>query len=381
MATYTIELRKLVQAQFNVFDDTWTTFDPNHKPELISKILRRYWFYEIGQETPDRFKHYINEHLARIMPYYNKLYQSELFDLAPMYNMWLETDDTIDRNLVKGMTRVSRSDLNSLRQMADSLKQLEQGTANAIGNLNNTGTENWKETTTGDKHEKYDEDTTQNTVGKEAFEENVATSENQVMEDKLVGDKTTHTTTDRDTSGTRRYSDTPQGIITSSGGLSIDAQYLTNYTSETGTEDITSDTKEDLTNTENKTTDTTGKKDTTSTKDTTQDVTGTKDSTTDIDYSESKVGDKRTTFNQDTTDDERTTGRTDRFTQGSESSKTAQTSGQNEQENLTETETHGKIIKGATVSRADLIQKYRDSIINIDNMIISELANNFMGVF
>lgn len=381
MATYTIELRKLVQAQFNVFDDSWSTFDPKHKPELISKILRRYWFYEIGQETPDRFKHYINEHLARIMPYYNKLYQSELFDLAPMYNMWLETDDTIDRNHMKGLTRVSRSDLNSLRQMADSLKQLEQGTANAIGNTNNTGTDHWQETTTGDKHEVYDEDTTEKTVEKEVFEENVATSENQVMEDKLVGEKSTHTTTDRNTTGTRRYSDTPQGIITSAGGLSIDAQYLTNYTAETGTEDITSDTTENLTNTENKTTDTTGKKDTTSTKDTTEDVTGTKNSTTDTDYSEKKEGDRRTTFNEDTTDDEKTTGKTDRFSQGSESTQTAQLSGQNENETLTESEKRGKIIKGTTVSRADLLQKYRDSIINIDNMIIAELANNFMGVF
>lgn len=73
VSRYTMELGKLVGSGYEIFDDSWTTFVEMHKKELCDKIIRHYFFCEIGQETPDRFKHYLNEHLARIMPYYNQL--------------------------------------------------------------------------------------------------------------------------------------------------------------------------------------------------------------------------------------------------------------------------------------------------------------------
>lgn len=92
VSRYTMELGKLVGSGYEIFDDSWTTFVEMHKTELCDKIIRHYFFYEIGQETPDRFKHYLNEHLARIMPYYNQLYKSELLEIIPLYNHFLETN-------------------------------------------------------------------------------------------------------------------------------------------------------------------------------------------------------------------------------------------------------------------------------------------------
>ena len=49
------ELGQLVSTGYQVFDDTWSTYIPEHKSELCAKIVRHYFFYEIGQDTPDKF--------------------------------------------------------------------------------------------------------------------------------------------------------------------------------------------------------------------------------------------------------------------------------------------------------------------------------------
>lgn len=87
---YSIELGALVTTGYQVFDDSWSTEVPEHKQELCQKILRHYWFYQIGQTMPDKFRHYINEHLARIMPYYNQLYRSEMIKFDPLVTRLLD---------------------------------------------------------------------------------------------------------------------------------------------------------------------------------------------------------------------------------------------------------------------------------------------------
>lgn len=87
MAKYTVELGKLIESGFDLGLDKYPIFDEEYRRPLNNKILRHYWFREIGFETAELFKRYLNQTLAEIMPYYNQLYKSELIEFNPLYNV------------------------------------------------------------------------------------------------------------------------------------------------------------------------------------------------------------------------------------------------------------------------------------------------------
>lgn len=70
-------------AREKVFDFDYPIFDKEYKPTLEKKILRRYYTREIGLETVGLWKHFLCTRLNEIMPYYNKLYESELLKFNP----------------------------------------------------------------------------------------------------------------------------------------------------------------------------------------------------------------------------------------------------------------------------------------------------------
>lgn len=74
-----------------VFDFDFPIFDENYRSVLETKILRHYYTREIGQETVGLWKHFMNMRLNEIMPYYNKLYESELLEFNPLYNVKYDT--------------------------------------------------------------------------------------------------------------------------------------------------------------------------------------------------------------------------------------------------------------------------------------------------
>lgn len=400
MAVYTIELRKLVNSGYNVFDDSWNTYIPEHKAILCDKILRRYWFYEIGSETPDRFKHYLNEHLARIMPYYNQLYASELLKLVPLYNYWLENDDESTRTFAGNRNKVNRNDTTSIMQMAESLQRMMSGTSDAVGSLTGSQHDTWTEDKTG----KQDETTHTDTTGKEIYHEDTTSKETEdkdttfdgsetgkeTVTDKSDGTKTVDTTASGTTSNTRRYSDTPQAQINEQ-QMTIEQQYLTNYTRDNGTTSSTGHESDVISNTENKTIDTTKTTKNTGTEDNTKNIEGTKDSTTDrtgsedgtknITYSEEKNGEKDISSKQDTTDKEQTTGTEHSFSNGSTQNNLTSVGGESETQSDKEGKQGKATMKGFVVSQSQLLKEYRSTFLNIDAQIIEELGNNFMGVF
>lgn len=67
-----------------VFDFDFPIFDEDYRPVLLKKILKHYYTREIGEETVGLWKLRLDARLNEIMPYYNKLYESELIDFDPM---------------------------------------------------------------------------------------------------------------------------------------------------------------------------------------------------------------------------------------------------------------------------------------------------------
>ena len=69
-----------------IFTTNCTFFDNNYRSVLCKKILKHYYMREIGAETVGLWMLWMNTKLEEIMPYYNKLYESEQIEFNPMHN-------------------------------------------------------------------------------------------------------------------------------------------------------------------------------------------------------------------------------------------------------------------------------------------------------
>lgn len=112
MSSYTTELRYICEdyaglaksADYNsidsileasrekLFDFDFPIFDETYRAPLEKKIMRHYYRREIGFETAGLFKHYLCVKMTEIMPYYNQLYKSQLYDFNPFYDIDLTRD-------------------------------------------------------------------------------------------------------------------------------------------------------------------------------------------------------------------------------------------------------------------------------------------------
>ena len=70
-----------------VFNFNFPIFDENYRQVLCRKILKHYYTREIAHETVGRWKLALNTKLNEIMPYYNQLYESELLEFNPFYDI------------------------------------------------------------------------------------------------------------------------------------------------------------------------------------------------------------------------------------------------------------------------------------------------------
>ena len=96
VSKYTTELRYLIENNFDIGLKDYPIFDENYREPLNRKIINHYYFREIGFETAELFKRYLNNTMNEIMPYYNQLFKSELLEFNPFYNV--DKTVTADKN-------------------------------------------------------------------------------------------------------------------------------------------------------------------------------------------------------------------------------------------------------------------------------------------
>lgn len=73
----------IANSRAKIFDFSYPIFDENYRATLETKILKHYYTREIGLETVGLWKHFLDMRMNEIMPYYNKLYESELLEFDP----------------------------------------------------------------------------------------------------------------------------------------------------------------------------------------------------------------------------------------------------------------------------------------------------------
>lgn len=151
MSKYTVQLRwpieqKLNALKLNYSEDNWPNvygllglddypiFEESHRKELNTKIIRAYYFREIGFETLGQFRWQMHRMMHEIMPYYNQLYLSEGIITDPVItkNMdYTETwtrDEKIDTSQNETDKRTTDNTANSSSSGASSDKNVFQDT-------------------------------------------------------------------------------------------------------------------------------------------------------------------------------------------------------------------------------------------------------------
>lgn len=164
-----------------VFDFSFPIFDESYRSVLETKILKHFYTREIGLETVGLWKLKLNTKLNEIMPYYNKLYKSELINFNPLYNIDITRDHKLNGNETKNANTIINGTLEITKN----------------NNESNTGT----------------------------------------SKDVLLSNSAGHDVTAATGKTINKYSDTPQGAIN---GLENDT-YLTNATINTNTGNTTND--------------------------------------------------------------------------------------------------------------------------------------------
>lgn len=66
--------------------DDYPIFDETYRQTLNDKIIRHYYFHEIGFETAAQFAWFLRTRMHEIMPYYNQLYESQDLITDPLTN-------------------------------------------------------------------------------------------------------------------------------------------------------------------------------------------------------------------------------------------------------------------------------------------------------
>lgn len=425
MSQYTTQLRYILQ------NPQWTDerlglsnypiFDESYRETLNNNIKDYFYFEEIGFETPARFCFKLRQKMNLIMPYYNKLYKSELLKIEPFLN--ISTENELIEKIVVALKELTNKKSNATKNVDannkkqdDSKRTLSEDSTNTErstktsknqlvgkdehgGAITDTKVENGDTVITYNSNntEKRDLKTTDITANENTVN---STNSNAKTYDNYK-ENTTHSSTETDDNTTKEISsDTPNGLLNdfsmtaakyadnakintvdnSKKNNGTDAKTITGSVNDNGTNNSTETKNENKngTDTGSITTEKSGHDDT-SIKNhviaTTTNDNSTLDKSETVDYSESSnssnVFEKNTV---DTYTDTQST--TDKITELNalidELIHSLDSTNDKNAKNIT------KGFSGTTMSK--MLLEFRETFINIDMMIIEELKDLFMLV-
>ncbi len=118
MAHYTTTIKTLLDNGFDLGLDDYPIWNESYRSVLNKKITDHYYMDEIGYETAELFKHFLNARMREIMPYYNDLYNTQ----EKMINDTLENVDLYEsstRNNTNSVNTESTSNTNNKNLFQD----------------------------------------------------------------------------------------------------------------------------------------------------------------------------------------------------------------------------------------------------------------------
>ena len=390
----------LTAAAPKVFDFDFPIFDENYRLVLEKKILRHYYTREIGEETVGLWKLRLNTRLNEIMPYYNKLYESELLEFNPFYDTdYTRTgkrEGTGTDNISGANTKTGTIQDDGFTYGSDAMRGTVGETATANGTETMTGTVGEVGHSSGNRNDNKTSTEERAKTGTESTAKRGTTEKENVL-------NTFRTNGGRDTTTEHNnakndhwdyYSDTPQGTIgyvPGSGGDAIANQtYLTNVrhiTDNTKGSEKETVTQHGMTvaDTGSTTEITTHNTTDTLTYDTNEGVnradigetteSGTTDKTTTHDTMNSKDSQSNNTTTYNTTNTKDVEDSNTRTFNTSDNTQTEKLS--------TNLDEYSERVFGKRnpKSYAKLLLEFRETFLNIDMLIINQLSDLFMGLW
>lgn len=183
------------ESRSKIFDFDFPIYDESYRSVLETKILKHYYTREIAYETVGLWKLGLNRKMNEIMPYYNELYKTTLYEINPTYDvdLWLNSNRQIGHD--------------------ESTTSKSSGSSNqsANGSTTNSGNGN----TSGDTQNSYS-DTPQNGL-EDVIENNYLTNFTHVVSSgsssnssQGTSNSNATTTAENDGSGTREYKNTDE---------------------------------------------------------------------------------------------------------------------------------------------------------------------------
>lgn len=230
-----------------VFDFDFPMFDEQYRSVLCQKILLHYYTREISAETVGLWKLWLRRRMNEIMPYYNKLYESEKFKFDPMTDVDLTTTHkgsgsnagTVD-NTGNDVREGSGNSTNK-GTVGDSGKTTRSGSGSGTGGNNATSTKAFSDTPMGQlqqvKDMKYlssaqvDTDSNSQTSSyKDSEESTNANTQTRDLADTFTNSETiarTNTET-RDLTSTDEYVQTVKGKTSGASYMKLVAEFRKN---------------------------------------------------------------------------------------------------------------------------------------------------------
>lgn len=404
-----------------IFNFQYPIFDENYRSVLETKILKHYYTREIGEETVGLWKLRLDARMNEIMPFYNKLYSSELLQFNPLY------DVDVTRTYTKEGSATKTETDNGTQESSDTMTGTVGDSGTASGTTANTRTIGT--TTSTDITLEHTGAVTDAETGS-ASRDNTGTitdagtsgnTKTRTGTERTQGDTTVDGTvvtvnSGTDTENTERdnkndhwdyYSDTPQGtigFIPGSSGTPQADEEVRNQTYLTNVRHITDDTDgstEDRTMTHGHRIqaddDTTTEVDTTLTLNTAETDQGTSSNTRTLNTSEDSESSKRNvrTFgNTDTTaqtvSDTGTISDSGATSDTTANTRTYNTTNAKESEtsntatgSYTNLDEYTETVQGkhGSLSYAKMLMEFRETFLNIDAMIIENLSDLFFGLW
>ena len=351
MGFYTPTIDNLIRSNFDLGLDKYPIFNEAYRKTLNDKILDHYRFRESGLETPMLFKLYLNRKMNEIMPYYNQLYESELLEFDPITNF--EYTEKFD-----GKHKGSKLDT---KHRTDA--------ENKTSDKYTDGSEN--------------EDTNERESVGTDFSQHDSTDSTSNVDETKGSEKSTHTSNDTQTGSTSTdtpmsdkgstnwtknvYSDTPQGLLSGESWDDVvtNNRYATNGGYTVNKTDLKDKHMQNITDTSNTSQ---------------EDGITSQDDVMSRDTINNEVSDTLSTQSEDretSSDRGKQYQDNEAYTHDVEfNSDAIDTSDvDNTDDNLTHVSGYKNI------SPSDLLNKFRDTFLNIDMMIIDELSELFMSIY
>lgn len=353
MATYTIQLNeyienfsilqkqdhlqlshreKIERGRKELFDFDYPLFDESYRNVFETHFIRNFYMREIGFETMGLFKFHLENWLVINMPYFNKLFESELIEYDVLENTRIKIDHNKQNDKAQSDKKGKKQD--DLRNISkDDVRNIDQSSK-----------------TDGTSHSDTQQDivSTGKTTGKSSQDTTAKDTTNKKAN-----------ATQKDTSFIRDIeSNTPDSrlAITTEDGKGV-IQYASLIKENTESKNRTNESSG------NDTTDSTSKTD------------GTSESNTNVNTDDKITSDEKTSSTSKANQKD-TFGSKIKDTYASDVKETYD-SGINEIEDFI----MHKVGKLGNETYPEMVQKYRKSLLRIERMIFDEMQQLFMLVY